>query len=95
MGFEFPFEDFGQDVGIRTCDTGAPQSNKFIDLPRQRAAAVADLVAVAFACVVAVADDCVVAVADGCFGVVDDAVDAVVVVVAAVVPLADVSVVES
>ena len=82
-----PFEDFGQDVGIRTCDTGAPQSNKFIDLPRQRAAAVADLVAVA------VADDCVVAVADGCFGVVDDAVDAVV--VAAVVPLADVSVVES
>ena len=89
MGFEFPFEDFVQDVGIRTCDTGAPQSNKFIDLPRQRAAAVADLVAVA------VADDCVVAVADGCFGVVDDAVDAVVVVVAAVVPLADVSVVES
>ena len=84
-----PFEDFGQDVGIRTCDTGAPQSNKFIDLPRQRAAAVADLVAVA------VADDCVVAVADGCFGVVDDAVDAAVVVVAAVVPLADVSVVES
>ena len=84
-----PFEDFGQDVGIRTCDTGAPQSNKFIDLPRQRAAAVADLVAVA------VADDCVVAVADGCFGVVDDAVDAVVAVVAAVVPLADVSVVES
>ena len=84
-----PFEDFGQDVGIRTCDTGAPQSNKFIDLPRQRAAAVADLVAVA------VAEDCVVAVADGCFGVVDDAVDAVVVVVAAVVPLADVSVVES
>ena len=78
-----PFEDFGQDVGIRTCDTGAPQSNKFIDLPRQRAAAVADLVAVA------VADDCVVAVADGCFGVVDDAVDAAVVVVAAVVSVVE------